>query len=147
MGLFCCPWSRGELHRVDGIMLQDQYRKILTTKMLPSAKRLFRNKKWVFQQDNDPKHTAKKTKKWFIDNKVDITPWPAQSPDLNPIENLWSILDQNTKDRRAQNEEQLFEMLQEGWAGLPLDLLERLVDSMPARCEAVNKARGFATKY
>jgi transposase len=60
-------------------------------------------------------------------------------PDLNPIENLWSILDNNLKDRRPQNEEQLFQDLKDGWERLPLDLLQRLADSMPRRIEAVIK--------
>jgi DDE superfamily endonuclease/Transposase len=137
----------GRLFKVEGIMEQVQYRKILDEQMLPSAEELFPEGGWMFQQDNDPKHTARMTKTWFEDNGVPLLPWPSQSPDLNPIENLWSILDNNLKDRRPQNEEQLFQDLKDGWERLPLDLLQRLADSMPRRIEAVIKAKGFATKY
>ncbi len=93
------------------------------------------------------KHTANRVKQWFTDEEVSIMPWPAQSPDLNPIENLWSILDQRLRGRKCNNRTQLIEALKKGWEELDESILTRLVDSMPSRIQKVIEAKGFATKY
>jgi hypothetical protein len=137
----------GDLMRVEGILVKEKYLDILDQHMVPSADRLFGREDWTFQQDNDPKHTAIVVRDWFIENEVPLMPWPAQSPDLNPIENLWSVLDKRAQFRKCANEEELFQVLQREWQLLPTDLLERLVESMPRRCQAVIDSKGFATKY
>jgi len=132
----------GRLYRIHGIMDGEMYRKILDVEMWKSSRTLFARRPWIFQQDNDPKHTARATKEWFQDHNIPLLSWPAQSPDLNPIENLWSILDLRMKNRKPGNLDQLFETLQEAWNNLPVDLLNKLVESMPRRCQAVIDAKG-----
>ncbi len=56
--------------------------------MLPSADQLFKDDDLIFQQDLAPTHTAKSTKSWLNDHGVGVLDWPANSPDLYPIENL-----------------------------------------------------------
>ena len=137
----------GNLHLIDGIMDKHQYHNILFAQMLPSANRLFGDSDWKFQEDNDPKHTSKLCKEFHVQHATNRIDWPAQSPDLNPIENLWSILDERCKDRRPQSREELFEILQTEWNRLPVSLLTNLVDSMPRRVAEVIKRKCFSIDY
>lgn len=69
-------------------MNAESYQKILQDNLMRSVERLRLPSDWVFQLDNDPKHTARSTRKWLAESNVDVLQWPSQSPDLNPIENL-----------------------------------------------------------
>lgn len=75
--------------------------------------------------------------------------WPANSPDLNPIENLWHILRTNIKRRvpTPMRKEDLAATLQEEWAKLNMDMVNKLIESMPRRLQAVIDANGGSTKY
>lgn len=139
----------GELVEISGIMNSDVYINILKKNLKKSAKKLKLGNKFIFQQDNDPKHTSKATKKWLADNKVTIMDWPAQSPDMNPIENLWSELETRIRSREVQpsNKYQLFEMLQEEWKNISLDITSKLVASVPRRITDLLSVKGGHTKY
>ncbi len=123
------------------------YQEILEHFMLPSADKLYRDADFIFQQDLAPAHTAKGTKSWFNNHGVTVLDWPANSPDLNPIDNLWGIVKRKMRDTRPNNADELKATVKETWASIPPQQCHKLITSMPCRIEAVIKAKGAPTKY
>jgi len=84
----------GHIVRIEGNLNKELYCEILQDDVLGTFHDLhldFHN--YYFQQDNDPKHTAKLVQAWFRENDIDLLPWPPNSPDISIIENLWDHLD------------------------------------------------------
>lgn len=105
----CFSWyGVGPIFQTTNKMTALEYRKIMERVMLPYAEENM-PLRWVFQQDNDPKHTSKLLKNFFEDNKVPLLTWPSQSPDLNPIENLWGHLKQKLGKQSFTNKQDFVE--------------------------------------
>ncbi len=117
------------------------YQEILEHFMLPSADKHHGDADFIFQQDLAPAHTAKGTKSWFNDHGVTVLDWPANSPDLNPIENLWGIVKRKMRDTRPNNADDLKATVKETWASIPPQQCHKLITSMPRRIEAVIKQK------
>ena len=100
-----------------------------------------------FQQDNAPCHTARSIKVWMEDHQIKTLSWPAQSPDLNPIENLWNVIKRKMDGHKPSNKAELLEFLRQEWHKVTQNQCERLVESMPRRMKAVIKNQGYSTKY
>ena len=115
-------------------------------KHLPEVRNMLRNN-WRLQQDNDPKHTSRIAKEFLNNNVPEVMDWPSNSPDLNPIENLWAIIKRDVELRRPKNLSELEQFLGEEWEKIPNSLLSNLVNSMPQRCKEVIEKNGERISY
>ena len=129
----------GPLVAIEGKMNAAKYRDILEENLFQSALDLRLGRRFTFQQDNDPKHTAKITKEWLRNNSVTILDWPSQSPDLNPIEHLWRDLKMAVHQCSPSNLTEL--------ERIPKSRCEKLVASFPRRLMAVLAQKGASTQY
>ncbi len=110
--------------------------------MLPSADHLFKDADFIFQHYLAPAQTAKSTKSWLNDHGVGVLDWPANSPDLNPVENLWDNVKRKMRNKRPKNADELKATVKETWASIPPQQCHKLITSMPHQIEAVIKAKG-----
>ena len=140
----------GPFRRIHGRMNKRMYREILKNWGIRHVRHDL-GPGFIWQQDNDPKHTSHVVRAYLEGRErageLEVLDWPSQSPDLNPIESLWKILDDAARDRHPSTEAKLFEILESEWKKISVSQLLRLVDSMPRRCQAVIDACGFPTKY
>ncbi|GFU54649.1 transposable element Tcb1 transposase [Trichonephila clavipes] len=120
------------LHIVSGSVKAMDYIEILQNKLLPAARDLFGNQSWIFQDDNALCHRAKVVQKWLKDHTVNRMNSPGQSPDLNPIENLWFKIGYETSKKKPSNKRELIEAIIFSFYHIVTkDLLLKLVHSMP----------------
>ena len=129
-------------------MNSKSYQDVLENNLLPYMRR-FPSIRFTYQQDNARIHVSADTEGWLKRKKVSTLDWPARSPDLNPMENLWGILvrDVYADCRQFANVNQLKKAIQRAWDRVPLDQLSRLVSSMPNRMIQVIERHGKVTDY
>lgn len=132
------------------------YKEVLEATLLPEGTKLFRNRgmsSWVLQQDNDPTHRGAGgvVQAWVHTNPgvhvQVLAGWPGNSPDLNPIENLWAWAQAEVDAAGCQNFAEFKQSVVETLQNVPQSMLARLVGSMKARIAACIAKGGDKTKY
>ncbi|CAI7771350.1 unnamed protein product, partial [Closterium sp. NIES-54] len=139
----------GFMCKIDGRMNGELYRSILQDKLQQTIEHYELDPETVvFQHDNDPKHTCKMVKTYLAEQPYSVLPWPASSPDLNPIEHLWVYLKKQllAYPRPPAGILELWDRVQVEWEKIPAAWCSELIDSMPRRVRAVLKAKGRWTK-
>ena len=124
----------GDLVRIDGIMNAEKYRQILIHHAIPSGRRLI-GPRFTFQQDNDPKHTANKFKRYLKRKEdqcvLELMEWSPKSRDLNIIEAIWNHLDRKKIKKQPKSQEELWEVLQNACNNISANVLQKRQESIP----------------
>jgi len=124
-----------------------RYQTILGLNLVSSAHQFWPSGQWWFQQDNASQHTAGTSREWFHNHGVDVIDWPAWSPDLNPIEELWNDLKSRVYGRHPQSMDELERFVAEEWAATDLSFIARICRNMPQRLQAVIENNGHKIPY
>lgn len=144
----CAAGGVGTLHEISERMTASIYIKVLKKNLGASKRKLALPRDWVFMHDNDPKHTARRTKLYLRRTNVQVLEWPPNSPDLNPIEHLWGILKKRYANMRKKMSVPFnFTTVEKEWNSIPESVVRDLIESMPRRLAATIRAKGGNTKY
>ena len=114
-----CYHGVGSLVRLEGRVNANDYQEVLEQYMLNDADSLIGDD-FVLKHDNAPIHTARSTRQWLRDNSViTVLDWPPNSPDANPIENLWRDVKIAANRHHPRTQEELWEAVSEAWQTIP----------------------------
>ena len=136
---------RPDLYIVRGKMNSASYKVVLEEHINTDY---IRNNGFIFQDDSAPCHRSALIKAFKIKNNIESLDWPGNSPDLNPIENLWSYLKRRVGRNKMMNSNDLIKRINYSWKNeIDDELIKNLINSMPKRIDMCIKANGYQIKY
>lgn len=137
---------KSKLAVIEGTMTSSRYVDTLKNYLMPNNCE-FDIRRMVFQQDGASCHTAKLTGAFFSEVGLMVLPWPANSPDLNPIENIWSVLKQNVEKHAVKTKNDLIRVVEMEWNNLDINFIQKTINSMKNRVEQVISRGGLKCDY
>ncbi len=141
----------GPLVPIEHRLNATDYRSIVADHVHPFMTTVYPSSDGYFQQDNAPCHKAQIISDWLLehDNEFNLLKWPPQSPDLNPIEHLWDVVEREIciMDVQPTYLQQLRNAIMSIWTKISEQCFQHLDESMPRRIKAVLKAKGGTTQY
>lgn len=136
----------GKLVFIDGIMDAAKYVSILSDNLIDS-RNMLGIQNMIFQQDNDPKHTSRLAREYLMENNIQTLKWPAQSPDMNPIENLWAIVKRKVEVLQPKSKNELKEAIIQAWSEITPEITMKLVFSFKKRARQLYNVEGHHISY
>ena len=137
----------GPLVALNGSLDSEKYVELLRDALVPELEAAGRP--MVFMQDNAPCHTAKRCMDFFAESNIELLSWPAQSPDMNPIENLWAIIKARRQKKYGipKSKDALIDQIFNIWDNIPPEMVAKLCDSANKRVSEVLRLNGCVSKY
>ena len=144
-------YFKTDLYFIEGNLTAEKYQEILRKNLppsyLPDCPSSIQSK-WIFMQDGARPHTAKKTIELLDELDPDrIQDHPPNSPDFNPIEDVWSYLDREIRKVGSKSIKDLKRKLRTLWDDMPIEVIRASVKSMPKRLQQCVKLEGQRTQY
>lgn len=132
----------------EGKMNSEYYTQVLENVLLPIADTVV-GEDWILQQDNAAVHTSRHTTDFLDTYDIDTLTWPAKSPDLNIIENLWGVLARGVyrNGRQFDNVPDLQDAIMDEWNKIKRDYIRKLYKSIQSRLVAVIQNKGGMNSY
>lgn len=141
-----CSAGVGQIVILEGKVTAAVYLKLVQEVLIPEGKRLI-GENFILQQDNAPIHKAKLVTKYLKDANVNVLTWPPQSPDLSPIENLWSLLKYRIAEKAPRNLAQLRCYITDIWSQISASECEKYTHSLPTRLARMSERNGGHCGY
>lgn len=143
--------SKGKTNLVtyEGTLDAIGYQHILEEALLPAATEMFEDEEhgWELQHDKATSHTAKSTMRFLEDNGIAVVDsWPTKGDDINPMENLWAILDERLEKKKFTTKQGMKKAVTAIWEEIDDELLHKLINSVPNRLRKIVKAQGGSIK-